>query len=399
MSQMLSFLRSLSRAPAPDGTRHFYWLDLVRGCASLTILVWHYQHFYYQTAGKNPIVYSRDVQPLYSALSLLYNDGYFAVQLFWVISGFVFAAVYANAPTSGREFFVNRLARLYPLHFATLVVVALLQALSFGLYNEFQIYENNDAYHFVLNLLFISHWGFEAGDSFNAPIWSVSVEVFIYIVFWLSLKRLFRFGVLGPLAMTCLFGVLFVLKVPGRFWECGFLFFLGSSVYVWAALMKGRNAWNVALGLAGTLLSSIVLALDVSGLGNLGRAALFSSVVLLAAAIDFGDVRQVGKRGAAIGDLSYSLYLLHVPVQISLILFMDWLGVDRSVDKGVQNSPLMLVSFIGLMLVLATVSYRYFELPARRWVRRRFGAPRAAETRNPTRDKNEEAGLAGTRLP
>src|SRR5690606_2751289 len=124
-------------------------------------------------------------------------------------------------------------ARLYPLHFATLLLVAGLQALSFHLQLEFQIYPYNDLYHFVLNLFFVSHWGLEAGDSFHAPIWSVSVEVFIYILFWLLLKYVFRLGIIGPLALMILFGAFIVFEVPGAFWECGMFFFAGAAVYVW----------------------------------------------------------------------------------------------------------------------------------------------------------------------
>jgi peptidoglycan/LPS O-acetylase OafA/YrhL len=85
--------------------------------------------------------------------------------------------------------------------------------------NEFQIYPYNDAYHFMLHVFFMSHWGFEVGESFNQPIWSVSVEIFIYIVFFALLKYIFRAGVLGPLLMMALFLGLIVFQVPGRFWE------------------------------------------------------------------------------------------------------------------------------------------------------------------------------------
>ena len=46
------------------------------------------------------------------------------------------------------------------------------------------IFENNDLYHFVLNILFISSWGLEKGMSFNQPIWSVSFELIVYILFF-----------------------------------------------------------------------------------------------------------------------------------------------------------------------------------------------------------------------
>ena len=56
-------------------------------------------------------------------------------------------------------FFINRFARLYPLHFATLILVAVLQIINLSLSNTFQIVPINDFYHFTLNLFFISDLG------------------------------------------------------------------------------------------------------------------------------------------------------------------------------------------------------------------------------------------------
>ena len=76
--------------------------------------------------------------------------------MFYAISGFVFAYVYlsTNEKVSGKEFFVNRFARLYPLHFATLIIVAILQLINWGTTNFFQIVHYNDFYHFILQLFF-----------------------------------------------------------------------------------------------------------------------------------------------------------------------------------------------------------------------------------------------------
>ena len=49
----------------------------------------------------------------------------------------------------------------------------------------------HDFYHFVLQFFFISSWGFEDGPSFNGPIWSVSIEIFIYGIFFLSVLLVF----------------------------------------------------------------------------------------------------------------------------------------------------------------------------------------------------------------
>lgn len=46
----------------------------------------------------------------------------------------------------------------------------------------------NDLYYFVLQLFVASDWGLQAGDSFNGPIWSISVELLVYVIFFVVLR-------------------------------------------------------------------------------------------------------------------------------------------------------------------------------------------------------------------
>ncbi|MBL8581747.1 MAG: acyltransferase, partial [Rhizobiaceae bacterium] len=141
------------RVPAPDG-RHYTAVDLLRGLAALAVLLWHYQHFWFPPAGQPATLPPLVQLPLSGTLWPFYLYGHYAVQLFWVISGFVFAAVYAGRRPSAASFFGARFARLYPLHFVTLLLVAVLQFWSISALGYFQIYLYNDLYHFVLNVFF-----------------------------------------------------------------------------------------------------------------------------------------------------------------------------------------------------------------------------------------------------
>ena len=168
---------------ATNSTGHrerYCWLDFLRGVAALSILVWHYQHFYYVEAGIT-LRLNRSDQPFFDILSVFYLYGLFAVQFFWGLSGFVLAHTYFKASKAAgpKSFLISRFARLYPLHFITLLCIAALQVLSFYKFGHYQIYTVNDLYHFILNLFFISFWGLQSDFSFNAPIWSVSAEIFV----------------------------------------------------------------------------------------------------------------------------------------------------------------------------------------------------------------------------
>lgn len=355
---------ALFRVPRADG-RHYSAIDLLRGIAALAVLFWHYQHFWFPPAGE-PAVLPQLVQlPLSGIFWPFYLYGHYAVQLFWVISGFVFAAVYAGTRPSARAFFGARMARLYPLHFLTLVVVAALQLWSMQSLGYFQIYLHNDLYHFVLNVFFISDWGFQEGFSFNAPIWSVSIEVFVYIVFFLSLPVLFRLGAAGPIAATVVFAALWARGVPGVFWPCGFFFFLGSTAF---CLVACGGRWTLA-GIAAAL-ASVCLAWLWAPAAVIGVPAAFAATVLAAGSLDRLHAGLVPRRLRWIGEITYSVYLLHVPCQILLMTAMALAGIDSATAA---RNILFFLAFMAGVIGLARLSFVYVEQPAQAWLRSRFG--------------------------
>lgn len=170
--------------------RRLHALDASRGLAALTVVIWHWQHFFYTNTAP-AVDFRRDSQPLYSALKLFYEQGKWGVEYFFILSGFIFFWIYHDAikerSIRAKEFFIHRFSRLYPLHAVTLFIVALLQAYHTNLRGHPFTYPENDFYHLTLNLFFASHWGLQKGWSFNAPSWSVSVEILLYAAFFCNL--------------------------------------------------------------------------------------------------------------------------------------------------------------------------------------------------------------------
>jgi peptidoglycan/LPS O-acetylase OafA/YrhL len=65
-----------------------------------------------------------------------------------------------------------------------------------------------------------------------------------------------------------------------------------------------------------------------------------------------------------IGDISYSLYLLHFPVQIAVMIWLARWPYEQRV--AVLGSPWFFIAFMTVTTVLARWSYTYFEMPARK---------------------------------
>jgi peptidoglycan/LPS O-acetylase OafA/YrhL len=69
-----------------------------------------------------------------------------------------------------------------------------------------------------------------------------------------------------------------------------------------------------------------------------------------------------------IGDISYSVYLLHFPLQLAIMMVLSHWPFAQRVQ--VFGSPLTFVAFMGIAMGLGWLSHRYFEMPAQRFLRR-----------------------------
>jgi peptidoglycan/LPS O-acetylase OafA/YrhL len=363
-------LRGMVCPPELVGVKRYLVVDLLRGLAAIAVLVWHYQQLFFLYPGAELAASFRSSKPLYWLLGPLYELGAAAVQLFWMISGFVFCAVYASGRATTRDFIVHRLARLYPLHLLTLLMVAVLQAISFSAVGEAQLYGNNDIYHFVGQLFMASNWFPAAAVSFNGPIWSISVEVLIYAVFWATRPILYRFGVVGPaiIALLSFQAIKWAGAPPRSVWECSFYFFSGVSLcIVYLQVHDMRNALTFAAIVS--LITGLTLQeLAIDKLVRLELPLQSTGFVLLACAAESWSLGRVARRVAWIGDNTYGSYLWHVPIQIVALIVLDrFVG-----SRAVAFSPVFFLGFMTSVMLVARLSFIVFEDPMRRAIRDRF---------------------------
>jgi peptidoglycan/LPS O-acetylase OafA/YrhL len=362
-------MMSLLTRPVTGARETFFSIDIVRGLSAIAILVFHYIHF---TMGNGSIglpVARLDEVAALGPLWLIRKHGALAVMLFWMISGFVFMNVYAGRGVGGWTFFVNRFARLYPLHLLTLLVVAAVQWTSKSVFGHYLIYPVNDSWHFVLNLFMASEWGFTDFNSFNGPVWSISIEILIYLAFWIYVRTV-RSTLLSASLLTCLFIALF-MAFGGGIALCGVYFFAGASLFAALALLPPR------LNRAALLSALILLAIWGAALsmGLLHRLpltmillGLFSPLLLALALSERLGLHTRYRRFRSVGDITYSTYLWHSPLQM---LFL------AGAAAGLWPIGVVLTSafFFGYMIFVCLfgyLSFRLIERPAQDALRRRM---------------------------
>lgn len=371
-----------------SAAERYYLIDGLRTVLSLIVVLFHYHDlFSNEPARQAGLHFNSNLEmPFFQLVSLVVENGSLAVMVFWSISGFIFAHVYADRrATTGWSFFTHRFSRLYPLHFVTLIYVASLQVVAITAYGTGVIPNGtNDLPHFMLQLAFASSWGFGDLHSFNLPIWSVSVEILSYAAFWVML-RYWGIGYISALVAfaLCMAGVALTDNlIP----VCGAYFFLAALG--WLALqdlelMKPptRFFW-VSLMLVASLVPLVVGVVTKIDLPlTVVLAPICSAGLVLVAMIEHRLQFSVKWMGP-IGDITYSTYLIHMPLQMTFVLLM----LAGAASPLLLLHPLAPIVYIVLVVVGGHLCFKFFELPAQRYLRRRMlgTAPATAVVGGPT---------------
>lgn len=365
-------------------------LDVSRGFAALAVVLWHWQHFAYNGTSL-PIDFVRAQQPFYSMFKILYEKGSMGVQYFFLLSGFIFFWLYRHTIEDGSvnftTFWVQRISRLYPLHILTLLIVALLQAMYTSHNGVPFVYPFNNAYHFFLNLVFASKWGFEKGWSFNAPVWSVSIEILLYFMFFITAYA--RQGqILFCLSVSVISTVIKQFPVSPTTYDIlqgATLFFLGGAVFHIAfatsmGLRKIKTAIYTATLFFWALtiinfyifnLSNFILKLFLGGdflLTEFPIWLLFPFTVCSLALFEV-EKRAGFLNGVSwVGDITYSSYLLHFPLQLLFGLAVSY----NILNSKFFLSPIYLIVFFSVLIPLSYVTYIGFERPIQNTIRNRY---------------------------
>jgi len=345
-------------------------IELLRFISALMVIIWHYQQFflpYNPFSDLKILTNNREIQPFYEYLSLFYNYGNRGVDFFFLISGFVFSHVYLSEKnnTNFKTFFINRFARLYPLHFLTLIVVLIFQFHSNENYETFIIHFFNDTYHFILNFFFVSGWGFEKGPSFNGPVWSVSVEIIIYFFFFYLILYFSNLRFIKSI-LVVIFLIAFRKLIDDKYfnqinWQiinCALLFFEGVLVYY----LTKKNKKNSLLLLIGLGLFTLSL------FGNFKIYLFLPSIIIIFLFFEKFINQRLNNLFCFLGNLTYGTYLWHLPLQISLIIFFK----NNNYDFNIMNKDSFFLIYLLLVFSISIVSYYFFEKKARFWIRSKF---------------------------
>ncbi|HEX5168460.1 MAG TPA: acyltransferase [Cyclobacteriaceae bacterium] len=377
-------------------TPYLTTLTPLRGIAALLVVVFH-----------SNLMCAQFIPQGYTHIV---DSGWLWVDFFFVLSGFIMFYVYGKnfkerVDRSGYLKYVGaRFARVYPLHLFTLIVcfvtAVIIVRRADGLDDFFAEMINPGA--LPASLVFLQGMGVFWAAPLNTPSWSLSTEWWMYLIFPFVVPlfskmngggKLFVFALLvaaylfimyfiGPIAMAGPFASghpTMDIVADFGFFRCAAGFLLGMVLH---EVYKTRTAYSLfrKSGMFIILFAGVLVAMHF-GINDLLIIAFFP-LIILAAAYNEERVKKILDTSVLqrLGDWSYSIYMVHVPI-ISIFWVFNVYNDPKFFSNFLElvskppNYGLGLVFFLVIFastLVIAALTYRYVEVPARNYLNARF---------------------------
>lgn len=307
--------------------------------------------------------------------------GYLAVDLFFLLSGFVIflsyhAAVSKDFPRSVGKFYWNRFARIYPLHFVMLGGYLAL-FIAFSYLSSTGAAPETYTWSAFFQSMFLVHMWVGSDLTWNVPSWSISSEWFVYLFFPLmaySLRKL-RGGVATHLvvigAVALLLHLIYSLSglhslgsdIPRMALVRTMLEFL-MGVFIGSLYINHKDFLEKTSGVA---LAGFVVLCALYAFAPLPDYALIPvafAFLIAHLSVTASWITALLSRPSLVylGEISYSTYMVHY-----LVYDLFKAGFVSNIH---QVNQLHLWLSFGAVFVLSVLLHHIVDTPSQRYFRR-----------------------------
>jgi len=314
-------------------------VSLIRGIAALSVCLFHFTKGF---IGKVPV----------SDIFLPY--AWVGVEIFFVISGFVIPYSVLGYPFKFKNYggyILKRLARIEPAYLTSIAIILILNYIS----SLFTIYQGDpfgvSGHNILLHLGYLVD--FFDGTWLNPVYWTLAIEFQYYLLVGLLMVLWSKnIKILTVLSLLVFFALSFWPQEEIKFFRHTDIFTIGiiCAFYKKEYLKKAHYLVLVAiLGLVIYYHHDYVIAILSVG-ASLGIAFLDNIK-------NFEWLNFLGK-------ISYSLYLIHVPIGGRVI------NLGKRLDQTIYTQVLVVLAAVGVSIFAAWLFYIYIEKPSHRWSRR-----------------------------
>jgi peptidoglycan/LPS O-acetylase OafA/YrhL len=333
--------------------------------------------------------------------SQLLEKGYLMVDLFFIMSGFIICHVYQKSFLydikfkNFKKFIVARFARVYPLHFFTLLYTIIFIA---HLHRWNRVYDPNAI---PTNFLLLHSFGIHNIYTWNVPSWSISAEWWAYMAFplimlFINRKKNLAMILLAVFSASAYIAIIFWLPrhdpfdpkivVPHNLdssFDFGFLrglagFICGMLVYkIYASGLLNKIFQKDITAIFIMLITLICLHVGI----NDGFYIILFIPLVLAFALNNRRLHYVcnSRLLQYLGKISYSIYLSSLFADLSYyhltngIKLPGVLYLDRLTASNFWVGLGYYLVFLVLIIGFASLTYYIIEKPCRKYINAKWG--------------------------
>lgn len=344
----------------------FHALDGLRGIAAFIIMLFHY---------------------LEQDLPRFLSHGYLAVDLFFILSGFVICHAYTGRMQSGMtngQLINRRLARLVPTVIIGVILAGIATLIRFSQTGQVFNIPNFLIAHTENLFIIPASVDYKIPPRLpvlvfpsNPPLWSILFELaasigFVWFVHWNNRKLLagwlicFALFVMGCIYVSNLSGsgisanvgwnqANFIYGFPRAFgaFLCGMLIYrlTQNDQHAWRQHFVGRGAPLMLLALYALTCSALMFPFYAKGVYQFA-AILFLFPVIIA----IGSVVHVRQpwlvaTSAWLGEISFPLYAVHKPAQTLSSIFLTFFGLDDLPSEAILTVRIVFALIIATLVL------------------------------------------------
>jgi peptidoglycan/LPS O-acetylase OafA/YrhL len=324
------------RGGSDKGSRRLVWLDAARGVAILSVVYHHY------AAGLRVGFVTLPDRPLFGLLDM----GRFGVVLFFAISGYIITQSLAKDDEEQApiwRFVIHRLFRLYPAYWASICVALLLAHHPLG--------------EVAWNVTMLQQ--FVGTPNVVFVYWTLQIE----LVFYLLCAAIYVAGLIrhrdAPYLLCRSALALALVLAAGRYAtgiRLPVAMPLGLSVmflgFAWRREGSSRRFWKLLALFEAVLLPTCLLAYTTTATGDEHWSWYFvSNTAGVLVFLALSRCRIMWRPIVFCGEVSYSMYLLHLPI------------LQLLVGEHAESAPANVAVAALVMSAASYASYRLFEQP------------------------------------